>query len=123
MKSSTGLSIKLVVTALLLAVLYSAGVAWQAIAFLAIFFLAIMAFREWFYPRFEKGLVKKVPWLDSAHPWARRIIIVLLFVSAYYAVKYVAFGGLALAGFDVQAWLYDAVNVTALNASAANATS
>lgn len=112
METSRGLLFRVVVGLVLLLILWTAGVNRTVIALLAVVLAVAIAFREWAYPRFEKFLDKKLPGLSKAHPWVRAAIVLVLFVIVYLVLKYLVYGGLAMAGFDVQAMITEGINAS-----------
>lgn len=97
-------------TGLLLLLLLSQGVPLEVVIFLGIVFVTIFLFKDALWKRIDKYLdAKNVP---KEPKWLRWLIVFAVFMAAYYAVKFVAFYLLGLAGFDVQAELAKSMNVT-----------
>lgn len=98
-------------TGLLLLLLLTQGVPLPVVAFLGLLFAAIFLFKDRLWKKIDKFFdsQKAIP---KEPKWLRGLIVFAVFTIAYYAVKFVAFYLLGLAGFDLQAELTNSMNAT-----------
>ncbi len=112
MKKSTSLFLRLALVVLLLAMLYFGGASVYLLIFLGAFFLVFVLFREKLWAASEKLLHEKLPFMKGWPGWARWALVFVVFLAAYYALKFVVYSALALMGFDVQGEMLRALNAT-----------
>ena len=98
--------------ALLLALLWWAGVPLDAIIVLAVLSAALLLARERIWKKADR-LVNSLGFTRRWPEWAKRALVLAVFIAALYFLKTVAYFALGLAGMDIQGELSRAFNATA----------
>ncbi len=68
-----------------------AGLPIELILLFGLFFLLVILFRSKAYNKIELFLAKKFPVIHSWHPWAKKALIVIVFIAVYTLIKSVLF--------------------------------
>jgi len=87
----------------LLYMLYDIGMPPQYVAFLGALSVAMIFLRGKIYQKIEGVIGAKFPKYHALPGWAKKAIIIIIFMAFYIAIKQVVYAALAMAGFDVQA--------------------
>ncbi|GEM_PF-3593246 len=103
--------IRAIFPGLLLFALYSQGVSTNLLLILALFFGILLLLRDKIWKYSEKT-AKNIPLLRNWPAWALWILILLSFITIYYLLKLIIFSLLNSLGFDMEAELMSALNVT-----------
>ena len=88
------------------------GLAIEIVAILTIIMLLTLFFRDKAYAKIDKLMEDKLPFTRKLHPWARKALLIIIFIIALIIIKQVIYFLLALAGFDVQKAMMAALNAT-----------
>ncbi len=104
---------RLAMIPLLLLAFYSMGFPLEYLALLGIIFILLVLFRDAFYRKIDGFLTSRIPSLERLPSWARKLILIAIFILAYFLIKQVLFLSLGLAGFDIERILADLINRTA----------
>lgn len=89
---------------------YSVGLPLSYVVFFGVLFILVLAFRGKAYERIDKFLVKTFPKVGGLPEWARKVLVIVVFIVAYAVVKQILFELLAMAGFDVQQAMMESIN-------------
>lgn len=82
--------------------LYSIGVPLAYIIPLGILSIAMVFLRGKIYENIEHEISKRFPKYHGLPGWAKRIVIIIIFLAAYFILKQIIFFALKMFGIDVQ---------------------
>jgi lysylphosphatidylglycerol synthetase-like protein (DUF2156 family) len=103
---------RLAMVPLMLLAFYSMGFPREYLVLLGIILILLVLFRDAFYRKIDGFLTSMIPSLERLPSWARKLILIAIFILAYFLLKQVLFISLKLAGFDIERILADAINRT-----------
>jgi len=103
--------LRLLLLPLLLYSFYLAKLPLQIIVFFGIFFLLLTLFRTKFYNKIEFHLGEKFPVIHDWHPWAKKALIILVFILIYTVIKQVLYFSLDFFfGVNIEKMLLESMN-------------
>jgi hypothetical protein len=94
---------------LLVLILYVEGMAPTILALFALVFGLLLLFRDKIWNGLHKA-VGEIHFMSGQPAWIRYAAVLLLFVAAYYILKFIIFFLLKLAGYDLQQELINTMN-------------
>ena len=101
--------LRLFLVLLLLYYFYTSGFPLSQVIILGIFFIAIVFLRGPLYKKIDSVLVEKFPFIKSIHPWAKKLLMLLVFILVYILLKQIVFFLLSFAGIDMQGMLIESI--------------
>ena len=104
--------LRLAAVTLLLYVFYTAGMPRNVIAMMGAFLILLVLLRGMLYRKIDAVLVKRFAFVNRLHPWAKKVLIITIFIAIYVMLKQTAFFALNLAGFDVQQMIIESINAS-----------
>jgi hypothetical protein len=94
---------------LLVLVLYMEGMAPHILLLFALVFGALLLFRDKIWNALHTT-VNGIHFMSGWPGWTRWVTVLVIFIAAYYALKFILFFLLKLAGFDLQQELLNTMN-------------
>jgi hypothetical protein len=104
------LYLRFLLLALILFTFYKLDFPLYFIVILGIIILLLILLRGTLYKKLDNFLSKKLPFLSKLNPVVKKIIIIVVFVLIYMALKWVIYWILALFGVDVQQMINESIN-------------
>ena len=101
--------IRAVSVVLLLYLLYQAGFPVYYLPLFGILLLMLVFMRGSFYRNIDGLLERTFPSTKDMPSWARKVLILLIFILAYTVAKQTLFFLLKLVGIDIQKFIFDSV--------------
>jgi len=104
------LTLQLFLSILTLYLFYELGFNFYLILLIGAILLAIIIFKGKLYKRLDNFLIYKLPFLSKQKPWVRRLIVIIIFVLLYIALKQIIFLILKQFGIDFQQMISNNIN-------------
>jgi len=101
---------RLAMVPLLLLALYSLGFPLEYLALLGVIFILLVFFRDVFYIKIEGFLVRRFPSIGRLPSWARKLLVITIFILAYFLIKKFMFFSLKMAGLDIEKILTEGIS-------------
>ncbi|MFA5259343.1 MAG: hypothetical protein WC979_10260 [Candidatus Pacearchaeota archaeon] len=92
---------------------YKLGMPLSFIILLGVVIFLLIFLKGTIYIKLDHFLCRRFPFLLKLHPWVKKIIILVVFILVYMAVKYIIFWVLSLFGMDVQQMITQSMNQSA----------
>jgi hypothetical protein len=92
---------------------YKLGFPFYFIVIFGIILLPLIVLRGTIYKKLDNFLCRKLPFLLKLNPIIKKIIIIIVFILVYMAVKGIIFYILSLFGIDVQKMISEGLNQSA----------
>jgi len=90
--------------------LYLAGLPLQYVILLGIISFGMLFLRGKIYQKIEGVIGAKFPKYHALPGWAKRVVIIIIFLVSYFILKQIIFFALKIGGMDVQQDINDAVS-------------
>ena len=104
--------LRLAAIALLLYVFYTTGMPRSVIAVIGAFLILLVLLRGVLYRKIDEALVKRFSFVGRLHPWAKKVLIIAIFIVIYVMLKQTLFFALNMAGIDVQRMMMESINAS-----------
>ena len=101
--------IRVALLGLLIILLYLEGMSPVILALFALVFGVLLLFRDKIWNTLHKA-VGEIHFMKGQAQWIRYAAVLVLFIAAYYVLKFILFFLLKLAGFDLQQELLNTMN-------------
>jgi len=102
---------RLLMVPLLLLSFFIAGLPLEVIIIFGIFFLLVILFRTKAYAKIEYHLGERFPVIHDWHPWAKKALIILVFILIYTIIKQVLYFSLDFFfGINIEEMLLESMN-------------
>lgn len=102
--------LRFAVVVLILYIFYTAGMSRNIIIVIGAFLIVLVLVRGVLYRKIDEALVKRFSFVKKLHPWAKKLLIIVIFITIYVMLKQTAFLALNMAGIDVQQMMMESIN-------------
>jgi hypothetical protein len=102
--------LRVFIFALLLYTFYQLGIPLYSIVILGVFIFLLMFLKGKIYRKIDSFMTKKFLFVSKLNPFARRVLIIIVFIVIYMILKQFIFIILKLAGVDIQKMISESIN-------------
>ena len=104
------LILRLLFVPIILYILYTLGLPFEAIAIFGVFFILIILLRGKIWKSAERTIEKYLPFTKTWPNWAQKALLIIFFILIYVVLKQVIYFLLGLVGIDLEEMLLSAIN-------------
>lgn len=98
------------ILAILLYSFYQLGIPLYSIAIIGVFIFLLMFLKGKIYRKIDSFMTRRFLFVSKLNPWARRLLIIIIFIIIYMILKQFIFIILKFIGVDIQKMIYESMN-------------
>ncbi len=103
--------LRLLAILLLLYSFYAAGFPAYYIPVMGVIFILLIFLKGSLYNKIDSFLIKRFPFIGKLPSWAKKLLIIAVFISIYVLIKQIVFAFLKIVGIDIEKTILENISV------------